>query len=47
MFVAFSKASPCLSLIESFGDAIAAMQSGDEIEALIELADSQWQQMMF
>ncbi len=47
MFIAFSKESPCLSLIEPFGEAIATMRDNGEIDALIDLADSQWLQLAF
>ena len=42
MFVAFSKQSPCLSMLEAIGAEIAAMQAAGRIDELIAEADAAW-----
>ena len=42
MFVAFSKQSPCLSMLEAVGTEIEAMQANGRIEELIAAADAAW-----
>lgn len=43
MFVAFSKQSPCLSLLEAVGTEIESMQADGRIEELIAIANEAWQ----
>lgn len=45
MFVAFSKVSPCLDLIEDFSAAIMEAEANGTIEAMIEEADTAWRAM--
>ncbi len=45
MYVAFSKQSPCLSLIDAFGAEIAAMRDDGRIVQFIEAATQAWNAM--
>jgi len=44
MFVAFSKLSPCLSMLEAVGAEIEAMHTSGRIEELIAIANGAWQE---